>query len=304
MSAKTLVPPPPLSHIRKIVLTALEEDLGFGDLTSTILLSPDMVAKAQMMAKEAMVVAGMTVAQEVFHQIDDTLTVKCHQHDGAWVGANTRLLTITGNAQSLLQAERVALNFMQRLSGISTLTHQFCLAVAEQSVKIADTRKTTPGLRILEKWAVRLGGGYNHRFALHDGILIKDNHLMVLSTHKIPLSQACRLARQQAPHGLRISVEVETLAQVHQALQGRADIILLDNMPLSKIQKAAKIIKGKALVEVSGGISMNNIREIAKTGADIISIGALTHSAPAMDLSLDITPLGSQKKQTGRQARR
>ncbi len=303
MSTKTLVAPPPRSHIRQIVQTALEEDLGFGDLTSSALLSPDMIAKAQIMAKQAMVVAGMTVAEEVFHQIDDTLTVKFHQRDGDWVGANTRILTITGNAQSLLQAERVALNFIQRLSGISTITHQFCHAVHNHSVKIADTRKTTPGLRALEKWAVRLGGGVNHRFSLHDGVLIKDNHLMVLSAHKMSLSQACRLARQQAPHGLRISVEVETMAQVRQALQGKADVILLDNMSPQKIQQAVEIIKGQALVEVSGGITMRNIRDMAKTGVDIISIGALTHSAPAMDLSMDIIPSGSQRKTTRHQTR-
>ena len=155
----------------------------------------------------------------------------------------------------------------------------------------------------MEKWAVRLGGGYNHRFALHDGILIKDNHLMVLAAHKMSLSQACRLAKQQAPHGLRISVEVETLAQVRQALQGKADVILLDNMSPSKIQQAVEIIKGQALVEVSGGIKLNNIRDMAKTGVDIISIGALTHSAPAMDLSMDIIPLQSQRKKKRRQTR-
>ncbi len=181
MGTKSPVAPPPHSYIRRIVQTALEEDLALGDLTSTVLLSPDMVAKAQITAKEAMVVAGITVAQEVFHQIDDTLIVKCHQRDGDWLGSNTRLLTITGNAQALLQAERVALNFMQRLSGISTITHQFCHAVHDLSIKIADTRKTTPGLRALEKWAVRLGGGYNHRSSLHDGILIIDIHLTVLA---------------------------------------------------------------------------------------------------------------------------
>jgi nicotinate-nucleotide pyrophosphorylase (carboxylating) len=185
---------------------------------------------------------------------------------------------------------------MQRLSGISSLTRQFCDAAGEGGGKIADTRKTTPGLRGLEKWAVRLGGGYNHRFSLHDGILIKDNHLMVLAANDISLSQACRLAKQQAPHGLRISVEVETLAQVREALQGKADIILLDNMSPTKIQQAVKLIKGQALVEVSGGITMENIREMANTGADVISIGALTHSAPAMDLSLDIIPSTPQQK--------
>jgi nicotinate-nucleotide pyrophosphorylase (carboxylating) len=303
MGTKSPVAPPPHSHIRQIVQTALKEDLGFGDLTSTVILSPDMVAKAQIMAKETMVVAGVTVAEEVFHQIDDTLTVKFHVRDGDWVSANTRILTITGNAQSLLQAERVALNFMQRLSGISTLTRQFCRAVEEHSVKIADTRKTTPGLRALEKWAVRLGGGHNHRSSLHDGILIKDNHLMVLAANNISLSQACQLAKQQAPHGLRISVEVESLAQVREALQGKADIILLDNMSPSKIQQAVKIIKGQALVEVSGGITLHNIQDIANAGIDIISIGALTHSAPAMDLSMDIIPAIPQRKKENSQTR-
>jgi nicotinate-nucleotide pyrophosphorylase (carboxylating) len=292
---KPVAPPPP-SHIRKIVQAALEEDIGFGDLTSNAIFSSGMSAHAQIVAKEAMVVAGLAVAREVFSQIDSSLQLTFHQRDGASVKANTQLLSISGNAHSLLQGERVALNFMQRLSGISSLTRQFCDAAGEGGGKIADTRKTTPGLRGLEKWAVRLGGGYNHRFSLHDGILIKDNHLMVLAANDISLSQACRLAKQQAPHGLRISVEVETLAQVREALQGKADIILLDNMSPTKIQQAVKLIKGQALVEVSGGITMENIREMANTGADVISIGALTHSAPAMDLSLDIIPSTPQQK--------
>ena len=296
MGTNKPVATPPLSHIRQIVKAALEEDIGFGDLTSNVLFAPGMSTQAQIVAKEAMVVAGLAVAQEVFRQIDGSLQLTFHQRDGAWVKANTQLLTITGNALSLLQGERVALNFIQRLSGISSLTRQFCQAVREHSVKIADTRKTTPGLRSLEKWAVRLGGGSNHRFSLHDGILIKDNHLMVLAANKIPLSQACRVAKDQAPHGLRISVEVESLAQVREALQGKADIILLDNMSSTKIQQAVKIIKGQALVEVSGGITLENIRDMANTGVDIISIGALTHSAPAMDLSLEIIPSVPQRK--------
>jgi len=296
MGTNKLVAPPPPSHIRKIVQAALEEDIGFGDLTSNALLSQSMSAQGQIVAKEAMVVAGLAVALEVFHQIDDSLTVKFHHLDGDWIKANTQLLTITGNSQSLLQAERVALNFIQRLSGISTLTRQFCRAVQGHSVKIADTRKTTPGLRGLEKWAVRLGGGYNHRFSLNDGILIKDNHLMLLAANNISLSQACRLAKHQAPHGLRVSVEVESLSQARQALQGKADIILLDNMTPSKIRQAVKIIKGQALVEVSGGITLQNIQDIAKTGIDILSIGALTHSAPAMDLSMDIISTIPQRK--------
>ncbi len=299
MTMDNTVTPPPRSYIRQIVKTALQEDIGFGDLTSNTLLSPKMSAKAKIVAKEAMVVAGLAVAEEVFHQVDDSLRILAHQPDGAWVKANAEILTVTGKAQSLLQAERVALNFMQRLSGISTITRQFCQAVRQHSVKIADTRKTTPGLRGLEKWAVRLAGGSNHRFSLHDGILIKDNHLMVLAANNISLSQACRLAKQQAPHGIRISVEVESLAQVREALKGNADIILLDNMAPSTIRQAVKIVKNKALIEVSGGIDIKNIQDYIDTGADIISIGALTHSAQAMDISMDITtstPLKKKKK--------
>lgn len=296
MGRQKLVPSPPRSYVREIVKAAIEEDIGFGDLTTNALISPNISAKAQIVAKEAMIVAGLAVAQEVFFQIDDSLAVKLHQHDGGWVKPNAAILTITGKAQSLLQAERAALNFMQRLSGISTLTHQFCGAIGKHSVKITDTRKTTPGLRSLEKWAVRLGGGHNHRFSLCDGILIKDNHLMILAENNISLSQACQLARQQAPHGLRISVEVESLKQVREALQGKADIILLDNMSPSKIREAVKIIKSKALIELSGGITLDNIKDIANTGIDIISIGALTHSAPAMDISMDIASAHQQKK--------
>ncbi len=298
MRTNNSVAPPPRSYICQTVKRALKEDIGFGDLTSDVLLSPNMSAKAQIVAKEAMVVTGLAVAQEVFHQIDDSLTIESQQYDGAWVKANTNILTITGKAQSLLQAERVALNFMQRLSGISTLTRQFCQAVRQHSVKIADTRKTTPGLRGLDKWAVRVGGGYNHRFSLHDGILIKDNHLMVLAANNISLSQACRLAKQQAPHGLRISVEVESLAQVREALKGNAEIILLDNMAPSKIRQAVKIAKNKALLEISGGITLMNIQDYIDTGVDIISIGALTHSAQAMDISMDITTTTTPKTKT------
>jgi nicotinate-nucleotide pyrophosphorylase (carboxylating) len=304
MSTAQTVALPPLPYIRKIVQAALEEDIGFGDLTSNALFSPNMSAQAQIVAKEAMVVAGLVIAKEVFLQVDTSLKIQRHQQDGDWVKANTKLLTISGNAQSLLQAERVALNFLQRLSGISSLTRQFCEAIQTPGVKIADTRKTTPGLRGLEKWAVRLGGGHNHRLSLHDGILIKDNHVMILAAHHISLSQACRKAKQQAPHGLRISVEVETLAQARQALEGGADIILLDNMSPAKIRQAVKLIKGQALIEVSGGINLKNIQVMANSGADIISIGALTHSAPAMDLSLDILPATPQRKMKKRQTPR
>lgn len=293
---KIVAPPPPQSYIRKVVQAALEEDLGFGDLTSNTLISKSLSGQANIVAKESMVVAGLAVAKEVFHHIDDSLTIQFHHQDGAWIRVNTKVLTITGTAKSLLQAERVALNFIQQLSGISTLTRKFCRAIAGYPIKIADTRKTTPGLRALEKWAVQLGGGYNHRSSLHDGILIKDNHLMILAANNISLKQACRLAKEQAPHGLRVCVEVESLTQVREALRGKADIILLDNMLPTKIQEAVKIIKGQAMIEVSGGVTLQNIQDIASTGIDIISVGALTHSAPAMDLSMDITAIPSREK--------
>ncbi|MEJ2231083.1 MAG: hypothetical protein P8X46_07875, partial [Nitrospirales bacterium] len=168
-------------------------------------------------------------------------------------------------------------------------------AVRDFQVAIVDTRKTTPGLRVLEKWAVRLGGGHNHRFSLHDGILIKDNHLMILAARRMNLTQACLHARQQAPHGLRICVEVETMAQVQQALKGKADVILLDNMPPAQVRHALDIVQGQVLVEVSGGITLKNVRDMAKAGPDFISIGALTHSAPSMDLSMEIIALGAKK---------
>ncbi|PJA78191.1 MAG: nicotinate-nucleotide diphosphorylase (carboxylating) [Nitrospirae bacterium CG_4_9_14_3_um_filter_51_5] len=290
MVGDSLAQPPPLSSMQRVISAALEEDLAYGDLTSTMLIPPTLLARAEIIAKGHMIVAGVAVARQVFHAIDSTITLTTHTGDGTMVRPSTPILSMKGKAQSLLQAERVALNFLQRLSGISTLTRQFCDAVRDYPVAIVDTRKTTPGLRALEKWAVRLGGGHNHRFSLHDGILIKDNHLMILSAQKMNLTQACLRARQQAPHGLRICVEVETVAQVQQALKGKADVLLLDNMPPAQVRHAIGIIQGRALVEVSGGMNLSNIRDMAQAGPNFISIGALTHSAPSMDLSMDMAP--------------
>jgi nicotinate-nucleotide pyrophosphorylase (carboxylating) len=185
-------------------------------------------------------------------------------------------------------AERVALNFIQRLSGIATLTARFCEAIKGYPTRILDTRKTTPGLRALEKWAVRLGGGFNHRHSLGDGILIKDNHIELLKSQDKSVTDACRLAREHGPHGLRIIVEAQSLAQVRDALKGHADVILLDNMSPSQVREAVAVIKGRALVEVSGGITLESAREMAAAGADYLSIGALTHSAPAANVSMDL----------------
>ncbi|WP_342348317.1 carboxylating nicotinate-nucleotide diphosphorylase [uncultured Nitrospira sp.] len=300
MGVPAFASPPPLSAMRRVISAALEEDLAYGDLTSTLLIPPTLLARAEIKAKGHMIVAGVAVARQVFHAVDSSIELTTHTDDGTMVRPSTTILSIKGKAQSLLQGERIALNFLQRLSGISTLTHQFCEAVRDYPVAIVDTRKTTPGLRALEKWAVRLGGGKNHRFSLHDGMLIKDNHLMVMASQRMNITQTCLWARQHAPHGLRICVEVETIAQVRQALKGKADVLLLDNMTPDHVRQAIDIIQKQALVEVSGGMTLDNVRDMAEAGPDFISIGALTHSAPSMDLSMDIAPLqtktGPQKR--------
>lgn len=280
--------PPPAHIISRIVRTALEEDTGSGDVTTAALFSSAIPARARITAGEPMVIAGLAVARAVFVEVDPEVAIVQPVEDGARVDPGTAVLVIEGDARSLLMAERVALNFLQRLSGIATLTARFCDAVRGYRARILDTRKTTPGLRELEKWAVRLGGGWNHRHGLGDGILIKDNHLALLESQGISVEQACRLARDQGPHGLRIIVEVQTLDQIQTALQGGADIILLDNMTSSQVREAVALIKGRALVEVSGGVTLETAHDLAAAGADFLSIGALTHSAPAMNLSMDI----------------
>ncbi|MGH7208019.1 MAG: carboxylating nicotinate-nucleotide diphosphorylase [Nitrospiraceae bacterium] len=274
--------------IRKAVLAALAEDVGQGDATTAALLPNPVPTRGTIVAHEAMTVAGVAAARQTFLAVDRSVTVVRAVRDGTKIGGDRPVLILEGDARSLLMAERVALNFLQRLSGIATLTTRFREAVRGYRVKILDTRKTTPGLRALEKWAVRLGGGRNHRHSLGDGILIKDNHL-ALTGHDV--ARACRLAREGAAHGLKIEVEAQTLDDVRAALDGQADIILLDNMDVPSIRTAVDFIKSRALVEVSGGVTLANIREIAAAGPDFISIGALTHSAPAVNLSMDIVPL-------------
>jgi nicotinate-nucleotide pyrophosphorylase (carboxylating) len=277
---------PPLHIIRAVVQRALTEDVGTGDLTTHALFDRPTLAVATIKAEESLVLAGLSVAMEAFGQVDQDLTWRAHFADGDRIPAGSVMLTVSGDGRSILTAERVALNFLQRMSGIATLTAKFCDAVKGTTVRILDTRKTTPGLRILEKWAVKLGGGNSHRFGLSDGILIKDNHLTLADGD---VAAACRRARERAPHGCRIEVEATTLQQVTAALEGKADIILLDNMAPSIIREAVEIIKGRAVVEVSGGVTLANVREIAAAGPDFISIGALTHSAPSVNISLDVT---------------
>ncbi len=279
--------PVPQHEISAAVRAALREDLALGDTTTNALFEEAQPARAIILAEHAMTIGGVAAAIETFNQVDYTIKVRSMVEDGTPVQALASVLTVLGDARSLLMAERVALNFLQRLSGIATLTAKFRVAVRGYRVKILDTRKTTPGLRALEKWAVRLGGGYNHRQCLADGILIKDNHLALAGGD---VARACRLARERAPHGLKIEVEVQSLDEVRAALDGGADIILLDNMDLPSIRKTVDLIKGRTLIEVSGGVTLANVREIAAAGPDLISIGALTHSAPAANLSMDIVP--------------
>jgi nicotinate-nucleotide pyrophosphorylase (carboxylating) len=277
-------------NFRDLVARALAEDLGTGDVTTQAVFHARVPASGTIIAEEpaGLVVAGLAVAVEVFAQTDPSLTcLPSSFRDGDRVPADAAVLTVTGDGRSMLQGERVALNFLQRLSGIATLTAKFCDAVKGCSTRIVDTRKTTPGLRVLEKWAVTLGGGTNHRHGLADGILIKDNHLALAGGD---IARACRLARERAPHGLKIEVEVQSLEAVQAALDGGADIILLDNMEAPAIRTAVERIKGRATIEVSGGVTLGNVREIAAAGPDLISIGALTHSAPAARFSMDIVP--------------
>lgn len=281
----------PREALLSAVRLALQEDLALGDATCAALFPDPMPARAEITAHHGMTLAGVAVAQAVFQEVDPAVRLVAARKDGTAVAAGTPVLTLEGDARSLLMAERTALNFLQHLSGIATLTAAYCRALRGYRTKILDTRKTTPGLRVLEKWAVRLGGGTNHRQSLGDGILIKDNHLALLRAAGTDLAQACRKAREAAPHGLKVLVETKSLPEVRQALDGAADIIMLDNMSLAEIRQAIALIKGRALVEVSGGMHLGIVRDVAAAGADFVSIGALTHSAPAADLSMDVTAL-------------
>ena len=282
--------PPPLA-VQRAVRMALEEDLALGDVTTQALFDRPLRARAAIVARQSLVAAGVLVAREVFVQVDPAMTILRAIDDGSRAAKGDVMLVAEGPAVSLLAAERVALNFLQHLSGVASLTARFCALVRGYRTKILDTRKTTPGLRSLEKWAVRLGGGMNHRQSLGDGMLIKDNHLSALRAQGRGVAEACRTARDRGPHGVRIIVEAQSLADVRDAVRGAADVILLDNMSPAQVREAVGLIKGRALAEVSGGITLETAREMAAAGADYLSIGALTHSAPAADISMDLTPV-------------
>lgn len=279
----------PAAEIRRAVRQGLEEDLAQGDATTAALFSSSVPAVATIIAQQPLIVAGMAAVVQTFLLVDPALHLSVWKRDGDRAKNGEPLIQIEGDGRSILQAERVALNFLQHLSGIATLTGRFCRAVRGYPVSILDTRKTLPGWRALQKWAVSLGGGTNHRRSLSDGVLIKDNHLALLQNERRPVEKACRLARKNRPPDLPIIVEVESLSEVYQALAGNPDIILLDNMAPGMVRRAVGIIKKRALVEVSGGITLKNVRAMAAAGADRISIGALTHSASAAAVSLIVT---------------
>ncbi|MCI5148291.1 MAG: carboxylating nicotinate-nucleotide diphosphorylase [Candidatus Electrothrix sp. MAN1_4] len=264
----------------------LREDLEHGDITTDAIFSDhdQETATVALRAREALVVAGLEcIAARVFQLLDDRITYSQPRADGQQVDSGEVLMTINGPIRSLLRGERVALNLIQRLCGIATLTRQYVDAVQGLKVSIVDTRKTTPGLRMLEKYAVRVGGGRNHRYSLSDGVLIKDNHIAACGS----IRRAVEKARAAVPHTLAIEVETDTLEQVQECLDCGVQIIMLDNMDLNTMRQAVSMIKGKALVEASGGVNLSTVWGIAKTGVDIISVGALTHSAPSCDIGLD-----------------
>jgi nicotinate-nucleotide pyrophosphorylase (carboxylating) len=265
-----------------LIEQALLEDIHTGDITTQALIPADSRASARLIAKEELTLAGLFVAEKVFKRLNADVEFIPGPAEGALAAKGTLLATVRGSAAELLMGERVALNLLQRLSGIATLTSRYVTAVAGTGARIVDTRKTTPGLRELEKYAVRVGGGINHRTGLYDGILIKENHIAATGG----IGEAIKRARNYIPHTLKIEIETETLAQVNEALESGADIIMLDNMSLADMRTAVLAIAGRALVEASGGVTLETVRAIAETGVDIISVGALTHSARAMDISM------------------
>ncbi len=263
---------------------ALEEDIGSGDITTTCTVPPGTVGKGFILAKEPLVLAGITVAAKVFRAVNSDIEITFLLEDGNQAKPGELLLTVKGDLAAILMAERTALNFLQRLSGIATLTRAFVDKVASTSARILDTRKTTPGWRLLEKEAVRAGGGHNHRFGLYDGILIKDNHLVAAGG----IRQAVMAVRAADTSGLQVQVEVETLDQLAEAVSAGSDAVLLDNMDIDTMAEAVQRTGGKLLLEASGGITLENVSEVAGTGVDLISVGALTHSARAVDMSMRI----------------
>jgi nicotinate-nucleotide pyrophosphorylase (carboxylating) len=276
--------PLPRLILEPLARAALAEDLGLaGDLTTQAIVPREVATQAHVVARKPGVIAGLDLAKLTFELVEPSVAFSAATSDGAAVEAGALIATVSGQAAAILTSERVALNFLGHLSGIATLTARYVAAVAGHKAQIACTRKTTPGLRALEKYAVRAGGGYNHRFGLDDAVLIKDNHIAVAGG----VAPALRRAKQHVGHLVKIEVEVDSLDQLRQALAEGADAILLDNMTPAQLTEAVKIVAGRAITEASGGVSYDNVAAIAASGVDLISIGRLTHSAPTLDIGLD-----------------
>ena len=269
-------------EIERIVRTALAEDIGLGDITTEVTVAPETVVRAELVAKEDFILAGIDVAASVFRTLDPNASFEKLLADGQKVRRGEVIAWIKGRAAVLLQGERVALNLLQRMCGIASLTAQYVEQVAGTGAAIVDTRKTVPGLRALDKYSVRMGGGRNHRIGLFDGVLIKENH----SAAAGGITTAIERARLRLPHTLKIEVETRNLDEVGEALAAGAEIIMLDNMTLDEMRQGVALIDGRALVEASGGVNLETVREIAETGVNIISVGALTHSVKAADISM------------------
>lgn len=270
--------------LKRTIRFALEEDLGAGDVTTDSVVGPENIGKATLLAREELILAGLPVFKQVFKELGSGVEFEDFFGEGDSVSAGEQVCILTGPLALILKAERTALNFLQRMSGIATLTRKYVEEAGSSKVQVLDTRKTVPGHRWLDKYAVRTGGGCNHRFGLSDGILIKDNHIAVAGS----ITRAVELTRKSAPHTLKVEVEVEDLPGVKEALKAGAHTIMLDNMDLKQMREAVQMVKKKALIEASGGINLDTIKAVAKTGVDLISVGALTHSPKAADFSLEI----------------
>ncbi|MGA7843027.1 MAG: carboxylating nicotinate-nucleotide diphosphorylase [Dehalococcoidales bacterium] len=284
------------NQLNTLIDLALEEDIGGGDITSESLIPADLRAKTTLLAKGDGVLAGIDLAKLVFIKVDPELKFKVLLKDGTVLHSGDIIATVTANARSLLKAERVALNFLQKLSGIATQTAEYVALIGDLPVEILDTRKTTPGMRLLEKYAVSMGGGRNHRFNLSDGMLIKDNHLATLRAHGMTLKEIVAKAKQSAPAGIKVEVEVTNLKEVREAVAAKADIIMFDNMSPAKMRAAVKLVPSGIMTEASGNINLKTVRAVAETGVNFISIGALTHSPKALDISLEFEPIKPKQK--------
>jgi nicotinate-nucleotide pyrophosphorylase (carboxylating) len=274
-----------MNTIAKLIDLALAEDIGPADVTTANLVAPEARGSGQIVAKEPLVLAGLAVARKVFERLDPDIAWRPHHTDGDAVEAGAAVLTVSGRLQALLTGERVALNFLQRLSGIATQVRAYTAKIPGEGARLVDTRKTTPGWRVLEKYAVRVGGAGNHRMGLYDGVLIKDNHIAACGG----IAAAVARIRGRISHLMKIEVEVSTLAEVREALAVGVEVIMLDNMEIGQIREAVALIDGEAVIEVSGNVTATRLARLARTGVDIISVGALTHSARCVDMSMRIT---------------